>query len=214
MNGEQLLDELRRLAGKSWTSFAEINDAYETLCRRAGIDTLRVRDETSLAFRSGKSFYRLPLERIRRLEGVFVRQEAGNWRRLELGNDDSFDREVRRSASDDGSIVPGTPRVYRSAGDEIEVAPTPNGTYPARLVYIGNPVPLDRQGVPILPSNYHRIIAKMAASYVLRESTDEGDRIKGARYDQEVREAMLGFAFDTSPGTGDVSVPRQRIQRV
>ena len=38
------------------------------------------------------------------------------------------------------------------AGDEIEVTATPDGSYQARLTYIGNPVPIDRLNTPIIPA--------------------------------------------------------------
>lgn len=216
MIGEEILDRVRIFTGNHQLSgFSEINDAYETILRRAGMWVSRVRDESSVTFANEKIFYDLPMELIRRLESVWIKdnEDFKEWRRLEEVTEDKFEKTVFIFRKADGTDRKDVPRYFRlamGATDQMEVAPTPDGTYPCRLVYIGNPAPLDRAVTPILPENYHRVIAKLAAAYWLENN--EGDA-KAAPLHRQVREAYFPLAVDIAPNRAGVARPRQKIMR-
>lgn len=219
MRGEEILNHTRRFTGNDGLQgYSDINDAHETLCRRAGLWVTRVRDEDSLEFRDGVTRYDLPSDQIRRLESVWIRdnEEFQEWRKLDEVTEEKFEQVVFQFRNEDATDDKDVPLYYRlSMGptQQLEVTPTPDGTYPGRLVYIGNPTLIDRQVVPVLPENYHRTIAKLAAAFWLERQKDEADQVIGAKLRQQVRETHLGMAFDLSPNRKGVLMPRQRILR-
>lgn len=210
MNGEALLNQVRKFSGLSISTFDEINDAYETILRRGGMWQTRVRDEHSLQFSENKTRYLLPMDRIRRLEGVAVRNNTDEleWSPLTLADDEKFDAVVFANRDSDGNDETDVPTHYRLAGDEIEVTPTPDGNYQARLVYIGNPPAIDRLTTPVIPANYHRLLAKLAAAYALRLTDKPENQARGQKLESECRNEMLAFAYDVSaPSTTDMPRP-------
>ncbi len=219
MRGEEILNLVREFTGNDGvTGYSDINDAYETLCRRAGTWVVRVRDEGSLTFLDDKTEYDLPMELIRRFESVWIKDNADfqEWRKLTEATEDRFEKQVLGNRNEDATDDKDAPRYYRLQGGEsnqLQVTPTPDGTYPGRLVYMGNPTPIDRQGVPVLPESYHRTMAKLAASRWLERQPDDGNVAKGQRLHRQVQETYLGLAFDTAPDRTGVSRPRQRIMR-
>lgn len=220
MNGEQILEQVQLLSGvHSHAYYDELNDAYETLCRRAGVWMLRRRDETSLAFEAGASVYALPVRRMRRFEELWVRDVTGSldWHQVLPGDERDFEAERRRYTSEDSTEETGRPRRFRLSGEfqeELEVVPTADAAYPARLIYIGSPEPLSDKVEPVLPENYHRVLAKLAAVYVLRGKDDEASHVRAQVLMREYRDALLPLAFDTAPNrAGAVRTPKQHILR-
>ena len=219
MDGEEILDRVRFFTGNhALQGFSEINDAYETILRRAGMWMTRVRDETSLVFLSDKIFYNLPMESIRRLESIWIKdnEDFKEWRELKEATDDRFETTVFQFRNVDSTDQKDVPRFYRlSMGDtnQLEVTPTPDGNYPARLVYIGNPTAIERATVPVLPGNYHRIIAKLAAANWLEDHPSETNQAKAGRLQRDVREAYFPLAVDVSVNRVGVGTPKQRIMR-
>src|SRR3990167_1108892 len=220
MTGEEILEQVRKLTGDHvWSGYQEINDAYETMCRRSRYWEARQRDEYSVRFQDGVIVYTLPMSRIRVLESVWVRynDDYQEWRELTEASDATFEQSVLANRGTDGTDTEDVPDVYRLEGpDQMRVSPTPDGSYSVRLVYIGNPAPITRTATPILPESYHRIIAKLAAVNVLRlpPLTEEKGNL-AARYDKEVQMAYLNLAFDSSINRSAGPIrPLQRIMRV
>ena len=219
MTGEEILDRVREFTGYSGLSgYEEINDAYETILRRGGLWSTRVRDESSVTIKNNEKFYALPMDRIRRLESVWVKDNADflEWRPLYEVAEVGFEKTVFQYRKADGTDRRDAPREYRlsmSEGQELEVSPTPDGTYACRLIYIGNPPPIARQVTPILPSNYHRIIAKLAAVNYLSNKPDEASQVKAAGLRTQVREALFNMAFDVSPNRSGLHRKRQMVMR-
>lgn len=219
MKGERLLDELRRLSGDDDISdFDDLNSAYQRILRRAKSWTMRVRDEASLQFRNGKKDYTLPMHRIARLLSIAVKEneDEKEWRTLTILPDDEFDKKVLLARANDGSEIEDTPKYYRlSAGgtDQLEVTPTPDGTYSGRLIYYGNPPPLDLEAIPLLPEMYHRTIAELAAGIRLQGSKDPGDIAKGQNLERLAKEAYWPLANDTANNMAGVKMPTQPLMR-
>ncbi len=219
MQGDEILDLVRRHTKNHRLSrFDEINDAYETLCRRAGMWFLRVRDEHTLQFRDGKTTYTLPMARIRRLESVWIKdnEDFKEWRELDEATEDQFEKTVfqfRKADSTDDKDVPRFYRLGAGDSDQLEVTPTPDGTYIGRLVYIGNPTPLDLMVTPVLPENYHRTIAKLAAALWLEGTEDEAKHARARTLRRDVEGAYFHMAVDTAPNRNGVARPKQRIMR-
>ena len=221
MNGEAILQEVRRLSGEAdWSRYDEINDAYETMCRRAGMWVLSVRDISTLQFRSGITFYTLPMDRIRRLVSVGVKnnEDEQEWHDLDPLADAEFDQKVLANRNADGTDDTDAPGFFRLAGGEtsqLEVTPTPDGTYQGRLVYIGNPPAIAKGVTPVLPGNYHRTIAKLAASYVIRQMAGhtEPGLAKARELERLAKESYIHMAFDTAPNLGKMDFPKQRLMR-
>lgn len=216
MNGAQILDEVRELTGHhGYIGFSVVNDAYATILRRLGVWRTRVRDTTSLEFKADITSYQLPVSKIRRLEAVAVRnnEDEREWRTLTPATDDKFDEQVFANRNADGTDDKEVPRYYRVAGDSIEVTPTPDGTYPGRLIYIGEPPDIAEETVPVIPSNYHWVLAKLAAAYFLRLSDDQIQQGKATRLEGEVERAYLFLAMDTGNYRGDLSPPKLKIMR-
>ena len=219
MKGEQILNLVQEFTGNDgFSGYSDINDAYETISRRAGMWVSKVRDEESLEFLDGKTEYDLPVELIRRLTSVWIKDNTDfkEWRRLEETTEDKFESTVFAFRKADATDDKDTPRFYRLQGgiaNQLEVTPTPDGTYPGRLHYIGNPKPIDRQTVPVLPEPYHRTIAKLAASMWLERQDSEVQHAKADRLRRQVQETYLGLAFDIAPDRTGVKRPHQRIMR-
>lgn len=219
MKGEEILDLVRlEVKDDLWPHYVEINDAYEYICRRAGYWISRVRDEDSLEFRDGKDTYDLPMDRIRRLEQVWVKNNEDQLEWLPLRELDSvaFEREVFAHRNNEGNDIEDVPRHYRLQGGltgQIQVAPTPDGTYTGRLVYIGNPPPIKRTTEPVLPTIYHRIIAKKAAAIILRNRNTEPSVAQATGLEREVQLAMFQLAADLSANRAGVDMPKRRIMR-
>ncbi len=220
MEGEEILDAMRDFTGNdALSSYAEINDAYETFLRRAGLWISRVRDESSVEFANDKTFYDLPMDLIRRLEAVWIKdnEDFQEWRRLDEATEDGFESTVFQFRNSDGTNQKNVPRFYRlamGATDQLEVTPTPDGTYPCRLVYIGSPSPLGHFSTPIWPENYHRVIAKLAAAYWLDvHGTGDIQSARAANLHGQVREAYFPLAVDISPNRVGVVKPKQKIMR-
>ena len=219
MRGEEILNLVKEYTGNDGLAgYSDINDAYETICRRAGMWVVRVRDEDSLTFLDDKTEYDLPMDLIRRLESVWIKdnEDFKEWRRLTEVTEDKFERTVLSFRKEDATDDKGVPLFYRlqgGNGNQLEVTPTPDGTYPGRLQYIGNPTQIDRQVEPVLPEPYHRTIAKLAASTWLERQDSEVLLARGDRLRRQVRETYFGLAFDMSPDRTGVSRPRQRILR-
>ena len=219
MNGDELLNRVRFFTGNhALQGFSEINDAYETILRRAGMWVSRVRDETSVTFSDNKVFYNLPMDRIRRLESVWIKDNVDfqEWRELDEVTENRFESTVFQFRKTDGTDNKDVPRFYRLAMGEtaqMEVTPTPDGTYPCRLVYIGNPTPIDRSVVPVLPGNYHRVIAKLAAALWLEGQPDKFMQGRAAGLHGQVKSSYLSLAFDIAPNRAGVARPKQKIMR-
>src|SRR3990167_4948657 len=115
MNGETILNQVRKFSGLSISTFDEINDAYEKLLRRGGMWRIRVQDEHSLQFSADKTRYLLPMDRIRRLVSVAVRNNTDQqeWRKLALADDETFDAVVFANRDSDGNDLTDTPTHYR-----------------------------------------------------------------------------------------------------
>ena len=220
MEGWEILDRMRDFAGNDALSeYDEINDAYETILRRAGLWISRVRDESSVEFADDKNLYDLPMDLIRRLEAVWIKdnQDFQEWRRLDEATEDQFESTVFQFRKSDGTNQKNVPRFYRlamGATNQLEVTPTPDGTYPCRLVYIGSPTPLAQFVTPILPENYHRVIAKLAAADWLDvHGVDEVQLARAAKLHGQVREAYFPLAVDISTNRVGVARPKQKIMR-
>ncbi|KKL26213.1 hypothetical protein LCGC14_2397540 [marine sediment metagenome] len=177
----------------------------------------RVRDEDSVEFRNDIRVYDLPLDRIRRLEDVWVQanEDEKGWRELLPATD--FEAKVLASRNTDGTDAKDVPTFFRLEGGDVQqldVTPTPDGTYNCRLVYIGNPPAIRREVVPVLPENYHRIIAKQAAADVLRlPPVSEGNMALAARYEGEVRQSYFPLANDIAPNRFGLAFKGQPIMR-
>lgn len=220
MKGEEILDLVRRMSGKhDWQFYDEINDAYETICRKAGFWFTRIRDENSFTFENGKTSYSLPLDQIRRLEGVAIKdnEDFQEWRTLEEVGDDLFDRKVFAYRNMDATDQKDVPRYYRLSADSVkhlEVTPTPDGSYPMRLIYIGNPPKIEASTVPVLPENYHRILVKLAAAKLLQlPPFTDAKSAQAATLMRDYREAMFPLALDTAPNRVGTGSPKRRIMR-
>ncbi len=223
MKGEELLRLVRKFSGESqWSRYDEINDAHEIICRRAGFNFLRVRDEDVFQFET-ESIQILP-DGIRRLEDIWIKNTTDfqDWIQVILVDDKRFEQEVYTWRNSDGTNITGYPRFCRISGKKIEVTPTPNAVYPARLIYIAETTPIDRTSEPVIPNDYHRIIAKLAAVKVLSQPKDrltEGQMVERqktvAMLTSDINEAELPMAFDTTlaVNTG-LSTPIRRMMRV
>ena len=227
MLGEQILEQVCLLTGDlGLTRYDEINDAYESILRRGGMWIARVRDDAVLTFKEDVSRYTLPLAAIRRLESVWVQnnEDEREWRQLLPVSEGRFERQVFLNRDSDGDDEKDTPAFYRLHGgdaEQLEVTPTPDGTYAGRAHYIGHPQAIGRLTTPILPESYHRTIAKKAAVSILRQpkATDSPEMLQArltqaGALEREVEQAVFELAFDLH-ATPDASVamPRQRIMR-
>ena len=219
MNGEKLLERVKFYTGDhTLQGYSHINDAYETILRRAGMWLTRVRDETSLVFKNGLTKYTLPMSSIRRLEGIWIQdnEDFQEWRELQEVTEGRFEETVFQYREADGTNTKDSPYFYRlHMGDanQLEVTPTPDGTYPARLVYIGNPPEINGEITPVLPENYHRIIAKLAAANWLEDHPSEVNEAKANRLHRDVRESYFPLAVDVSANRAGVARPKQKIMR-
>lgn len=225
MKGHAIREELERLIGRQHAGYAELDAAYEELLRRFDYWQVRQQDEAALAFEEGVSTYDLPMDRIRRLEHVFVQEDDDyqEWHSIEpVGNED-FERIRRAHKEPDGSDDQERPRAMRLFDGRMEVTPVPDGEYTVRLVYLGFPAPLTRYVVPILPENYHRLIAKKAAVTLLRQDAVKSENMEAAQpkfalastYEKEVERDMFNLLNDAEPNrTVDWMPIRRQILRV
>ena len=219
MRGGELLDRVKRLTGDhSWSDFTEINNAYRELLVRAGAEVVKVRDETSVAFKSDVKRYTLPSERIRRLESIWVKATDGQreWRQMTQFSDDDFEAEVLRNKTTTGADDTDTPSVYRLHGgivEQLEINPVASGDFPVRLLYLGEPEELERGSVPILPVSYHWMIANLAAAEVLEYSEEQVKQAKASGLRRLVARQYERLAHDMTPNRAGVNFPVRRIIR-
>ena len=218
MNGAEILDRVRILTEAGWSSFDEINEAYEFLLQRIGMRLSRIRDETSLTFKSDISVYQLPFERIRRLEGIAVKGllNKQEWRPLSPLEDEDFDGVVFANRSTDGTDKADIPQYYRisqGSTEQMEVTPTPDSDYPMRLTYLGNPASLDGEATPILPGIYHRQIANLAAGYILQRGDDQAGQVKGVKLERDVHASLFSMLNDVANNRAGVARPSQAMMR-
>ncbi len=218
MVGEEILNVVRKLTKAGWSSFDEINEAYEYLMQRAGMGLSRIRDMTSLTFKTGVAEYQLPMDRIRRWEGIAVKQTADKqeWKSLVPIDDEDFDMVVHANRNSDATDKIDTPIYYRySPGNslQLEVTPTPDSDYPVRLKYLGTPEPLSIGVTPILPSLYHRQIANLAAGYILQRGKDPVEQAKGAKLESDVQRTIFALLNDVANNRAGVNMPSGRMMR-
>ena len=97
----------------------------------------------------------------------------------------------------------------------LKVPPPPPAPYRGLLVYIGNPPAIAKGVTPVLPGNYHRTIAKLAASYVVRQMAGhtEPGLAKARELERLAKESYFHMAFDTAPNLGKMDFPKQRLMR-
>ncbi len=218
MKGEEILNRVRTLSMSGWSSFDEINEAYEFILQRAGITLGRIRDITSLSFKTGTASYQLPMERIRRLEEIAVKKtlDKQEWKPLVPLDDENFDLVVfanRNSDATDKVDIPINYRLSLGSTEQLEVTPTPDANYPMRLTYIGNPETLGSGSTPILPAIYHRQIANLAAGYILKRGKDDSEKAKGVDLVREVERTLFSLVNDVAHNRSGVNMPSTVMMR-
>ena len=182
-------------------------------------DMQRVRDETSVVFIANVNRYTLPMDRIRRLEEIWVNDpdEVADCVQLLPASEAMFESTAAAFRTPSGTDDTDSPRRFRiHAGDtdQLEVTPSVDGTYLCRLVYQGNPPPITSRSYPVLPALYHRTLIKMAAVYVLIGKGDEISLQRAKFYKADFDDDLLPMAFDTAPNrAGRVRTPSQRLMR-
>ena len=209
LKGEEILNRVREFIGdEHFSRYDEINEAYLVLMRQTGTFNSK-REDTSLSFKSGESVYQLPMDRIRSLIGIWIRDDT-TWRELKEVDEEGFQNvEI-------DTTVSTVPTVFKSISrGMIEVSKEPEASYPVKLVFIGTPEPLGPNSYSELPAGYDIEIARLAATnWISLNDVTEAGVAKARALGSSVGNAMRDMASDTNQNRGvGVSIPRQKVLR-
>ncbi len=217
MKGREILDRVRTLIKQiDYSSYVEINEANYQILNRTGYSFSRTRDTDSVTFKDGVTDYILPQSRIRRLEGVYIKDndDYQEWSPLYEISDKAFDLEVLNNRDSDGDDSTAAPRKYRLSHGAFEVVPTPDGTYECRLNFIEVPELIDDEVTPLLSASYHPTIAKLAAANYLALEGDDVSTKRASALLSMVQTDLLHLFLDTTTNRkGGVSFKKQPIMR-
>lgn len=203
MTGEEILNEVRFLIGDaSYPRYNEINDAFDEICRITNFKWLKRSDVGRIQFKPNQNEYVLNMRDMRRLERIWiygVDSSKQYWHEMEETLPKLFESKVRDNKDNNGNDETDRPAYYKLEGDLLTVSPTPDQAYEGRVDYILFVPEIERDTEPIIPVAYHRVLAKLAAGYILEMSEDQLKVARGAAYVQRAREAFESLVKDTAP---------------
>jgi hypothetical protein len=202
LKGEDILTRVREYTGNtSFARYDEINEAYVELMRRVGLYNSK-REDTSLSLKSGESVYQLPVERIRSLIGIWIKDDV-DW--VELKETDEAGFQYVESLDTTSAV----PTVFKLIGSGLfEVSQEPSASYPVKIVFLGVPEPLSPHTYTELPAGYDILVAQLAAANIMIEGTT-AEFLR-----QKVGAALQDLTSDTLQNRGvGVDIPRQKILR-
>jgi len=203
MTGEQILNEVRFLIGDaSYPRYNEINDAYDEICRITNFTWLRKSDVGRIQFKANQSEYILKMDDMRRLERIWVYgvdADKQYWHEMEEAAPKLFEHVVRKNKDTNSNDELDRPAYYKIEGELLTISPTPDQAYEARIDYIQYVPEISRDIEPVLPVAYHRVLAKLAAGFILEMSEDQLKAQRGQIYIQRARESFESLVRDTAP---------------
>lgn len=170
MNGEEMLQEVRRLSHDDLLAdYSDLHRALRRYCQITSFPFLREIDDAAITFRDGVAEYTFADLGLRKLEAIWVQgDEDGAWHLMQEADPLAFESLHNDSIGADGTTEENRPERYRLTGGDfirIRVTPIPDQTYNGRIDGIVNTPVVGRLTELPGPSEYHPAVARMAAGY-------------------------------------------------
>lgn len=209
MRGDEILREVRRLINDtSYSNYSDIQNAYEEICRQTQFYWLREENEDIVSFKASTSEYLINLE-DRILERIWVygvTSATNRWILLDELDQTRFEEERSNAIDSSGNDEEARPIYYKLKGINpitMVVTPSPDQAYRVRIDTVRNAEIIERDTVPSLPSSYHRVLAKLAAGYILERRADPRMVALGETYIADARATFLNITTDSHPNRVD-----------
>lgn len=206
MKGKDVLTEVRYLIDDpTYSRFIEINQAYRKITKITQFNWLRVSDENMLSFVASTSSYTLDMTKMRVLQRIMVKGGTDSrWRILEEAPPLLFEQKVRESTDSTGAQRESKPKFFKIEGagrsTKIEVTPTPDLAYEARVDYIKKTDDITLDSDIAMPEDYKDTLAKLASGYILRRDLTKPERAQlGVLYIQEATQEFEDLVRDSHP---------------
>lgn len=206
MDGDYIISRVRYWTKMpAYSSFNEINFAFQELCRLTSWNWLRTTDEERLSFQSGKSVYEIDMEEIRRLQRVYVYGIDSSkqfWHELEEVTPQLFEQKVMEYRNADGTDEQGRPKFFEFTGGplaQLRVSPTPGDNFRGRIDYIKNIEEIIGDTEIPLTTNHGESLALLASGYILETSAEEADILRSAKYIKRAKESFRNIVRDHHP---------------
>lgn len=203
--GQEILEETRALIDDPrYARFAEIDRAYQRLCRVTNFNWLRETSTSMLTFRANVSTYYIKDPEIRRIDRIWVKDidDEQSWLLMEERPPRLYETDVKNNRNSDGTDDTDRPDFYMISGwspFKIEVTPTPDNTYTARVDYTFFEHGISMDSEPRSPPAYDNTIALQAAVYILERSADQNRVRLAAQYAARVESDIQELLRDSHP---------------
>lgn len=217
MTGEEILILTRRLVGdQTINEYTEINRALRKYCRITNFQWLREVIDAPFNLETDVADYPLPELGFRRIERIFVESPTtGAWEPISEADELAFRELVAEGTNADGSIVGGTPGHFFIHGNNISFTPTPDEGVSLKVTGTLNSPTVTRTGELPGPSEYHDLVAELAAGFHLQRSKDDNVYARGERKEAKALFEMRTFALrDSQPNRiNSLKIEKQSITR-
>lgn len=203
MNGKDLLVRVKFLIGNDSMDVSDdISIAYTELVQLAPFRQFEQEDTTTLVLEAGESEYALNLIGVRRLLSLSYSSDGVAWFPMESLRGALFDQlhsGQYRVDSGYAYTISGSPF------SSIKVFPTPTQSAKIKIRYVVSvsekPFVFSNAWIPAIPSNYHYLIAKLAAGSILQRSDNPTKIQLGTVWKQEALDSGNKIIWDTQQQT-------------